>query len=112
MATSKSLSEIGPFLEERARQGAPIFYNDLAKPFGLPPVTEAWFSHPLCNVFATLDDADQAKGRPFRTALVVSRERGIPGEGFFKTLAELRGTPYPIRNEVGKLRIADMEGRV
>lgn len=103
--TSKALSGIGPFLEERARQENPIFYNDLARDFGLPPVGEAWSSHPLSELFGSLDAQDHARGRPFLTALVVSREKGIPGEGFFKTLSALRGTPYPIRDETEKLRV-------
>jgi hypothetical protein len=98
-------TEIRTFLEDRARQGDPIFYNDLAKRFQLPPVTEAWFSHPLCELFGTFDREDHEKGRPFRTALVVSRDKGIPGEGFFKTLNALRGTPYPIRDELKKIKL-------
>lgn len=100
--------DIGVFLEQRARSGpdmAPIFYNDLAQRFGLPPVTEAWLSHPLSELFGLLDHEDHAKNRPFRTALVVSREKGIPGDGFFKALNALRGTPYPIRDELKKIQI-------
>ncbi len=103
--TPIDLNGIGPFLEERARQGSPIFYNDLATLFGLPPVGEAWLAHPLCELFGSLDTQDHASGRPFRTALVVSREKSIPGEGFFKTLNALRGTRYPLRDDLEKIRL-------
>ena len=100
-----NLDSVGVFLEERAKQGEPIFYSELARRFNLPPVTAAWNTHPLCEVFGSLDYQDQASGKPFRTALVVSKEKGVPGEGFFKTLSTLRGTPYPIRNELQKLQL-------
>ena len=105
MASKNDVSSIGTFLETRAKLGDPIFYNDLAKHFELPPVTAAWNMHPLCEIFDSLDYQDQAGGRPFRTALVISREKSIPGEGFFKTLSSLRGTPYPIRNAAQKFRL-------
>ena len=99
------LNQLGEFLENRAKRCEPIFYNELAMIFGLPPVTEAWSSHPLCELFDTLDVADQQAGSPFRTALVVGKQTSIPGDGFFKTLNRLRNTPYPIRDELKKMEI-------
>jgi hypothetical protein len=86
---------VARFLEDRARLGrnrAPIFYNDLASTLDFPPVDQFWASHPLCRIFDDLDREDVAQRRPIRTALVVSKQRGLPGEGFYKTLALLRGS--------------------
>lgn len=102
-SSSHDHDTIGEFLEQRAMlppNDAPIFYNDLAAHFGLPPVDKFWASHPLCRIFDTLDREDAANDRPFRTALVVSRERGIPGQGFFNTLCELRHLPQNLKDEV------------
>ncbi len=99
---------IARFLEQRARlpRGqAPIFYNDLATEFGFPNVDDRWYAHPFCNIFGALDEDDQAHNRPFRTALVVSRERGVPGEGFFKMIQQLRGLRRPIAGDFEQMRV-------
>jgi hypothetical protein len=101
------LEEVARYLEQRARlprNEAPIFYNDLAAQFGFRTVDEHWLSHPLCAIFAALDADDQAHNRPFRTALVVSRERGLPGDGFFRTLEQLRDL-NPIRGDFEQMRV-------
>ena len=95
LAVAKDLSKIGIFLEEHARQATPIFYNDLAKDFGLPPVGEFWSSHPFCDLFGSLDAQDYAQGRPFRTSLVVSRDKGIPGEGLRQGVEPPARDPLP-----------------
>jgi hypothetical protein len=107
MATANSpkpISDMGRFLEDRARANTPIFYNDLAPVFGLPPVDEFWLSHPLCKIFGDLDDEDHRLGRPFRTAAVVSRDKNVPGEGFFSTLERARGIRLP-RNDLERIRV-------
>ena len=86
---------VAAFLEKRASLGrdrGPIFYNDCASTLGFPPVDQFWASHPLCGIFDALDREDVALRRPIRTALVVSKERGLPGKGFYSTLALLRGS--------------------
>ena len=110
MASSQQIDfrDIGSFLEDRARRldgEAPIFYSDLAAHFGLPPVTDAWFTHPLCDMFEQLDQEDERLERPFRTALVISKERSMPGAGFFKTIVRLRGLSHPPRTEHDKMRL-------
>ena len=100
--------DIGCYLEDRARRlggSAPLFYSDLATHFGLPPVTDAWFTHQLCGIFEQLDQEDERLSRPFRTALVISKERSMPGEGFFKTVVRLRGLARPPRTENDKLKL-------
>ena len=83
---------IGAFLEERVRRfgsDAPIYYGDLAAHFAMPPVTGAWFTHPLCAIVGEIDVEDVRLGQPFRTVLVISKERNMPGEGFFKAYLDL-----------------------
>lgn len=66
-----------------------LYYGDLVAEFeDLPPLNGAWSSHPLCQLFDELDREDAAMGRPFRTALVVSRKENLPGKGFFEAYAK------------------------
>ena len=110
MARSQNVDyrDIGAFLEDRARRlggNAPIFYSDLAAQFGLPPVTKAWSTHPLCAMFGQLDEDDARLGGPLRTALVISKERNMPGDGFFKTFYRLRSLPRAPRTAPDKMRL-------
>lgn len=108
-AASHEHEVVARFLEERAAtcdfDHAPIFYNDLAAQLGFPPVDQYWLSHPLCGIFDLLDREDVAANCPLRTSLVVSKERGLPGEGFFKTMATLRGYRRPATDSVEQMRL-------
>ncbi len=87
-----TIKDVGRFLEDQAKLGTPITYTDVIRKFpDLPPLTAAWRSHPLCGIFGELDDEDNVKRRPFRTALVFAKETGRPGQGFFDTMTNLRG---------------------
>ncbi len=95
-------NEVGRFLEERVRQHgteAVIFYNQLAAHFEMPEVDERWSRHPLCKLFGVLDEEDTSKGRPFRTVRVVSKDKNMPGQGFFNAVATLR-QPKPRLNAI------------
>jgi hypothetical protein len=88
-----SIKEVGQYLEEQAKLGTPITYTDVIRRFpDLPMLTGAWRAHPLCGIFGELDDEDNVRKRPFRTALVFAKETGRPGQGFFDTVQNLRGT--------------------
>jgi hypothetical protein len=87
-----TIKDVGQFLEQQAKLGAPITYGDLIRRFpDLPPLGPHWKSHPLCSIFGELDDEDIVKERPFRTALVFAKETGRPGQGFFETMQNLGG---------------------
>lgn len=110
MSTEKTVGhkQVGAFLEERVRRlggSSPIFYGDLAAHLSLPPVTDAWFTHPLCGIFEQLDVEDAKLVRPFRTALVISRERNMPGEGFFKTFLRLHPHVRPPKTDLDKMKL-------
>ena len=99
---------VARFLEQRATldfDHAPIFYNDMASKLNFPAVDEYWSSHPFCGIFDAMDREDVSAGLPLRTALVVSKERGLPGEGFFKTMALLRKRSKPVTNDMEQRRL-------
>ena len=47
--------------------------------------------HPLQTAFDQLDREDAEACRPFRTSVVIAKETNMPGDGFFKSLRELKG---------------------
>jgi hypothetical protein len=90
---SPDAKKVAEYLEARIRKSginAITFYNPLAAHFGMPPVTEAWQSHPLCGIFEELDLDDHSHNRPFRTAIVINEQKKYPGNGFFKMVRKLR----------------------
>jgi hypothetical protein len=76
-------------LNKQLQLGEPIYYSELAQRAGLPPMDGAWLAHPLCSIFAQLDQQDYPA--PLRTSLVIGKETGQPGPGYFETLERLRG---------------------
>ena len=84
------LDKLGQHLEGIAKKGRPIYYADLVTQFNLPPLDGAWTSHPLCAAFGHLDREDAEAKRPFRTSVVIAKELNRPGDGFFKSLFELK----------------------
>jgi hypothetical protein len=102
-----SSDQIGRYLEGRAQangENGIVFYGDLAAHFGLPEIDDRWHQHPLCKIFDTLDQEDSDKHRPFRTALVVSKEKNIPGQGFFNTVILLRKPTPHLRTEIERMK--------
>jgi hypothetical protein len=84
------LSKLATYLESKAKAKRTVFYSQLVEEFGLPPIDGAWTGHPLERAFDALDQEDAKVGRPFRTSVVVAKESGMPGDGYFKSLAALR----------------------
>ena len=75
------------YLQEIARQAAPITYQDLTKALQLPPPRTI---HRLTEALERLMAEDAVAGRPFIAALVISRARGgLPAPGFFDCAARL-----------------------
>ncbi len=98
-----SLDKLAEYLDGIAKKGKTVFYSELVKQFDLPPLDEAWTSHPLSAAFDRLDKEDAEAGRPFRTSVVIAKELNRPGDGFFKSLAELKGKRA--RSEKQKLEL-------
>jgi hypothetical protein len=87
-----TMKEVGKYLEQQAKRGAPINYVDVVKNFpAIPSLGPHWKSHPLCTIFGDLDIEDERHKRPFRTALVFAKETGRPGDGFHEMIDKLRG---------------------
>ena len=87
-----TIRDVGQYLEGQAKLGQPITYTDVIRKFpDLPPLGAHWKSHPLCDIFGELDNEDHVKRRPFRTALVFAKDTGMPGQGFFQAMTNLRG---------------------
>lgn len=97
----KQLLELVAFLEDLARRrAATVTYSDIVRKFQLPELTEAWTAHPLARVFENLDAEDYEAKRPFRTTLVVLAKRpGIPGYGYYDSLARRRGVRAKSRSD-------------
>lgn len=90
---SPNASRVARYLENRAAKhglNGVVYYNKLASDLGLPPVTDAWLSHPLAGIFDELDNEDHAMKRPFRTALVITEKTKFPGDGFWAMVLRLR----------------------
>jgi hypothetical protein len=92
---SPKANRIAEFLESRIRakgMNGIIYYNQIARQFRMPRVTEAWYRHPLSGIFDEIDNDDHKKDKPFKTAIVISERKKYPGDGFFKMVLKLR---YP-----------------
>jgi hypothetical protein len=83
--------EIGLFLENVARKKETVSYSELCRNFNLPSFNGLWQSHPLSGILETLDQYDAAHNRPFRSAVIVTKEDSSPGKGLFEALSRLKG---------------------
>lgn len=69
-----------------ARAGSPVTYGEVFR----------WFGHPfvrfqvgqLCAALTEVDDRQRALGRPLLAVLVVRKSDGLPGQGWWLSLAE------------------------
>ena len=93
--STPSAGQLGILLESTAKQRDVIHYSDIVQQYGLPPLDGAWSAHPLSQLFETLDQQDSLANRPFRTSVVVAKESGAPGNGFFEALNRLKGIQDP-----------------
>jgi hypothetical protein len=85
------LDKLARYLEDRAKRKRTVYYSELVAHFGLPSLNGTWVGHPLRRAFEALDREDAEADRPFRTSMVISKEKNIPGDGYFKALADLKG---------------------
>lgn len=94
--------DVGRFLEGLARRKSTTTYGELAERFGFPPMEGAWAAHPLSQVFEYLDRQDAAGSRPFRTSVVIRKDRNIPGDGYFESLARIKTNGIPAKTDKAK----------
>jgi hypothetical protein len=93
------ISKLAARLESAAKRRRTIYYSELVVEFGLPPLDGAWTSHPLSAMFDRLDREDAEANRPFRTSVVIAKELNRPGDGFFKSLFELKHVSAKSENQ-------------
>ena len=79
-------TDIRPILEEAARSGGLLTYQELAQRAGFPPPHTI---HKTTTALEALMAEDHAAGRPLLAALVVSKATGVPAPGFFGCLTTL-----------------------
>ena len=66
-----------------ARRGHKVHYADIAKAIGREIKGPHW-AVPIGRVLAPISEDEVAAGRPMLSAIVVSKDSSLPGEGFFK----------------------------
>ena len=83
-AWARAKGEVRATLVERARHRALITYSELARNVtGVELPTEGWSGHLFWLLGQIAMDEAQA-GRPLLSALVVRKQEGTPGLGFFQ----------------------------
>ena len=85
------LDNLARYLEDRAKRKRTVYYGELVAHFGLPSLDGTWVGHPLERAFDAFDREDAEADRPFRTSMVISKEKNMPGDEYFKALSDLRG---------------------
>lgn len=77
------VEEIRGILIDIARQGGPtISYSELCSLIQTASIH--YHSHLLTRLLIDVGQAERAAGRPVLPALVVGKQSGIPGAGYFK----------------------------
>ena len=66
-----------------ARQHERVTYKEVAKAIGRPIKGPHW-AVPIGRVLAPISEDEVAAGRPMLSAIVVSQDSDLPGEGFYK----------------------------
>jgi|FLYN01.1.fsa_nt_gi hypothetical protein len=79
-------AEIRQLLVEVARTGQVITYSDLTS--RLQTAYLHYHSHILARLLVEIGWEEVEAGRPVLPALVVTKQTGLPGHGFFKLAAE------------------------
>ena len=102
---------VGTFLEATAKSKKVITYQDVINTDPkLPALDGAWKSHPLSKIFETLDQEDTLKKRPFRTSVVVKKDKKnqMPGGGFFEALERLKGVSSATASDKQRVWVAEL----
>ena len=71
-----------------AKRGDVVHYADLAKAAGRPMRGPNWAVH-IGRILGRISSEEAASGRPLLSVIVVSRDTGLPGGGFFNLGQEL-----------------------
>lgn len=72
-----------------AKRGDVVYYSDLAQAIGREVKGPHWAVH-IGRILGRISSQESEDGRPLLSAIVVSRDSKLPGEGFFTLGQELR----------------------
>jgi hypothetical protein len=75
-------------LQEIARQGGTTYYSELAPLLGID-TSDPHFGVRIGRILDEVNYAEHAAGRPLLSAVVIAKETGMPGEGFFTCARDL-----------------------
>jgi hypothetical protein len=85
--------DISPALYDRlhqiARQGGTAYYSELAPLIGSDS-SDPYFGVRIGRIPDEVNHAEHAAGRPLLSAIVIAKETGMPGEGFFTCARDLK----------------------
>jgi hypothetical protein len=76
-------------LQEIARQGGTVYYSEVAPLLGID-TGDPYFGARVGRVLDEMNYAEHAAGRPLLSAVVIAKDTGMPGEGFFTCARNLR----------------------
>lgn len=76
-------------LHEIARQGDMVYYSEIAPLLGID-TGDPYFGARVGRVLDEVNHAEHAAGRPLLSAVVIAKDTGMPGEGFFTCARDLR----------------------
>ena len=76
-------------LHETARQSGTVYYSEIAPLLGID-TGDPYFGARIGRILDEVNHAEHAAGRPLLSAVVIAKETGIPGEGFFTCTRNLR----------------------
>jgi hypothetical protein len=76
-------------LHEIAPQGGTVYYSEVAPLIGID-TGDPYFGARVGRVLDEMNHAERAAGRPLLSAVVIAKETGKPGEGFFTCARELK----------------------
>lgn len=90
----KAKTEMREILSEYAKSRATIFYSELVSK--IKTIRHEPDSYALAHMLGEISEAENAKGRGMLSALVVQKDGGMPGRGFFEFAQELG---YPVKDK-------------
>jgi hypothetical protein len=94
-----TVRDIGQFLEQQAKRGRPITYQEVINQFpDLPPLTEYWKSHPLCDIFGELDGRITGTSAHSELHWSTPRQATVLGMVFLRPSKGYEDKPYSNSN--------------
>ena len=76
-------------LQKIARERDTAYYSEIAPLIGID-TGDPYFGARVGRVLDEVNHSEQAAGRPLLSAVVIAKETGMPGEGFFTCARNLR----------------------